>query len=375
MTARDPEGTKAKLLEAARQAARGLAATIEKSGRVPLRAVFGASANSKPEPAAVPDRAPSCAAVAVWATLLRDSGTQRDDQLTRSLGRTIAWLTKQQAPSGAWFEAYPPDAPPGKADRIVRLDLPGYRDATLALLLATQTVDNKVASAHAQKSIDLLLKLRIDPQTKSIGGLWRAAALPDGEPAKQVRPLPAEAFSALATRHAMHTLLAAYFLGGKKEVGLALDLATKQIDPLQRDDGLWDAFYDSSGQAVSATQPAGQSRDEPAPVDAIWARSTFGLDELIRTTRIVRVLGKEKFVAMLEAGLPLNDNIAMLLCGLTETVGTASLPVSADEVDNFIEKNASLWTLLEGPPPPDIQGKVRRLGVLLLRDRVERTRN
>src|SRR5688572_13730321 len=137
----------ARYTHAALQAARAVAAVQMNTGQVPATGVVRANAGGRDEPAAVPSRAATCAGLSLLLTLVHDdqadeadAGSDAADALAREGGpihraavKAANWLAGQQTRSGGWLVAYPPDAAPGDATRLVRLDTPEYRDATIAL--------------------------------------------------------------------------------------------------------------------------------------------------------------------------------------------------------------------------------------------------
>src|SRR5207302_4738256 len=123
-----------------------------------------------------------------------------------------------------------PDAPPGKAMRLVRLDTPDYRDGALALLLAGRVLDNRDLLVSFDHAVDQVLAMRA-----AVGGpvperpLWRAAYDLQGQPLWHATDFP-DAVDVVASRRMMQVLLAATFAAGSlkaegaaREAGLALE--------------------------------------------------------------------------------------------------------------------------------------------------------
>ncbi|HWP40992.1 MAG TPA: hypothetical protein VNL70_08700, partial [Tepidisphaeraceae bacterium] len=278
--------------QAALQAARGLAAAQTDRGQIPRRAIFGSTASGQDEPALIPDRGATRAGVALMLMVI-DSTEPKPEALTRPAIRAARWLESQQARDGGWHIADPPDARPGHAKRLIRLDDPDYRDSTYALLLSADITADRMTWHAAEQALQKLLSLRLGtrhvtaeppaaeelelieqltrstapattsqpaadgatvdplppdlnaprrpaggeqptlPESDSIkASLWSTAYRPNGMIDQNLEQFPAGA-DVLASRYAMQTLLGAYLITGQKQYGLALDAAARSLEQLR----------------------------------------------------------------------------------------------------------------------------------------------
>jgi hypothetical protein len=350
-----------KYRQAAFQAARGIAAAVDANGRVPARAVFGRSPEGEDAMAAVPDRAPACAGLALLL-ILHARADVPDERTHRAMVQAANWLARQQARSGAWPAAWPADARPNDTMRIIRLDQRDYRDCTLALLMASATLENPQLDRSGARGVDYLLRLRIDQRGHVGRGLWRSIYNLDGSYPLKI-PEATEDVDVLASRFAVQTLLAAYIMTGNRDWGLAANEAVKVIENLRGVDGTWQRTY--------GMHPSSRPATTQPEIWETWPTGWFGLDAIIRTTQELKLLGRDKYLTLLENGFPVRDHVAQVLAGLSDTSLTLGFPLSKEEIEPYLTKNAPMWQTLNGLPPADLPGRVQRLWILYLRAKIE----
>ncbi|MGH7213264.1 MAG: hypothetical protein ACREIT_00565 [Tepidisphaeraceae bacterium] len=393
------------LFDAARQAARGVAAAQLPTGQVKSRPLFGPTVgrrDSDEGESVIPNRAATRAALGLLLILLDDQPDPPDEQLGRCVTRALHWLQTQQTGAGGWPVMYPSDtsaldvirlgnqrddahargsAPGARASveprRVLRLDDPDFRDCTLAMLLGHEVTGNAAYLSLAQKSIAQLLMLRIGSPARAGRNLWATVYDLRGD---RVRNLPdvTEGTNALATRYAIQTLLAAYLSTGDRKAAQAADVAARGVAALRHPTGLWDLYTDPrSGDPVgrhdpASTQPSVFGATQPALISDAWTSGTFGLDVTLHATSQMKALGREKYLAMLSPTFEHKHQMALALCGLRDQPSALDLPVSSQEVAAYVVKHADAWATLEGPVPADLAGRVRRAWLLLLRLRLDR---
>lgn len=297
------------LLRAANETARGIMAAQEKTGRIPARAMFGRSAEGMDELVAEPDRAPTRAGLAVLLMLAdqnaqvttapAETGTSSNDRLMRSASRCAHWLLKQQAQTGGWPVAEPPDAPTGKAERIVRLDTSEYRDSTLALMLSAYMLDDKLLKKGATDAVRQLQLLRLDTPGHLGRGLWGTAYQPNGTPDRNTLP-ESDELDLLATRNVMLTLLAAHLMMDDASALELLDKSAAVVERLKSKEGTWPRF------------PGRASTDDALAVGA----ATVPFDDVLAAIAEVHKSGRDRAIETLSAPHDARRHVVAVLCGL-----------------------------------------------------------
>jgi hypothetical protein len=344
--------------QAALEVARGIAGSQSATGKIPSVPVFGpTSAGGRDIPSVVPDRSSTCAALGLLLTVI-DSSTIPDERLHRSATRAAFWLFKQLTPNGGWQVAFPADVPARDSARLFDLSTPDYRDSTYALLLAGEVLKDQTLARGSDKTINLLMLLRINDTRDPGHQLWSAAStlagVPDGHAVRQ----PGGA-DLLASRFAIQTLLGGYLLRGDKPWGVAMDNATRSITALRRADGSWDRFVSRPGT-------------DAEPVSGAWNAGDFGLADTLGAVAALKAASRENYVLMVERGFTLRQHLAGCLTGLIDIPFTLNFPVAKADVEAFIDKHRELWKLADGPMPENLQDRVRRLLVLYVRAKIER---
>ncbi len=295
---------------------------------------------------------------------LGDSG-QAEDRLAKSAAsRACLWLTRQQTATGLWPSSYST----GEKDfRIVRLDLPEYRDATLAVLLACASLEDPMLRKSAERSAQQLVNLRIS-DGRMLKGLWDAAYELNGTPSDRIVQ-QARAVDVLAGRHAMQTLLAVQVGFGDASTGGALQAAADAMTRLRYEDGLWQRLYPvregdraervkgkSPGSAVlfASTRPTRQAMLEQ--------NGAYGIPGILSAAATVKDLGTDGYQTTLERGLDVRQSLARTLVGLSDE------PL---EIVKYSPDDPA-WQALAGDPPKDLAGRIRRIDLLLLRMKLQR---
>jgi hypothetical protein len=373
----------AKYKEAAYQAARGITAAQRPTGAVPARPTFQpATAGGHDAAVIVADRAPAYAALGLTLCLLDESGG-KDEALRRAASRTITWLLKQQTPVGGWPQGYPPTTAPKDAVRLTRLDAPpDYRNAVFAMLLAHDVLgdDDKLARMSVERSITVLLRMRIGSASPIGGPLWATAYGLDAFPTDRVlefRP----GIDVLASRNAMQAIIAAYLMlgdpppRGEEHVSWSQSLSASgaAVEKLPKYDGKWLRIYDyeiEQTQPPPSTQPTGFSTTAPV-IPPAQQTGTWGMDKMVENVQTVTDVGRERFIAALAANLSLRQRLAAALCGLDDDPLSPDLPVTDDELREYLKTSDARFRVLEGPTPATLADRLRRLYLLLIRAKLE----
>jgi hypothetical protein len=334
----------ARYTHAALQAARAIAAVQMNTGQVPATGVVRANAGGRDEPAAVPSRAATCAGLGLLLTLVHDhrgddadadgeQGTlaREGGPIHRAAVKAAKWLAGQQTRSGGWLVGYPPDAAPGDATRLVRLDTPEYRDATIALWLAADVLGDDRLARKAEQAVEDLVVLRIADERGAGNNLWSSAYGGDGALMRKFPEL-APAIDTLASRNAMQALLAACLLGDAEATAPVLKEAAAALAKLPRVNGAWRRIYDLN-VSLSAPAPPPPGGDAPAPAadepptSPLFPSASpgpgeselaIGVAEMVRAASRLEAVGHEGLLKELDAGLPFRHRLALVACGLAD---------------------------------------------------------
>ncbi len=375
----------AKYRQAAMEAARGIAAAQIGSGKIPQHAIFGASAGGRDEPGPVPERAATRAGLTLLLAVI-DAEQSKPEALTRPALRAAHWLVKQQSDDGGWPIASGSDADARDVMRLIRLDLPEYRDSTYIMLLAASAIGDRDLTRSAAKSVEKLLSLRLgsrkdqpatdesDDQARRAAQLWSTAYRLDGSIDPKLSDSPAGA-DVLASRYAMQTLIGAYLMTGEKQAGVALDSAARSLSDLRQPDGWRRIYLTQPTTAPATTQSSGNPFDPPADHSGPWITGSFGLDAMLDSIKQLKLLGREKYTAMLAQQFAVKQHLSAAVCGLSDDPLDLDLPVTKSEIDGYIASHESDWRVLEGPVPEDLGARLHRLWVLLIRAKLERNVN
>jgi hypothetical protein len=356
--------------EAAVSAARGVAASQEKTGKIPSRPVFASTAGGRDTATAVPDRATTRAGLALLLAVI-GADESRDEQFHRAALRASTWLLRQQTGDGGWPVAFPPDATRENSIRMLRLDLPDYRDSTLALFLAAEAFPDTPAGRAASKAVAKLLSLRLTAP-KRLADLWATAyhlngALVEGN--ESIR-LGADV---LGSRLALQTLLAACVLNRDAEAAKALDSAAKALVGLRNQNGTWQRLYLFDLPSNPATQPETSVLDPTTQPHPLAASGDFGLGPTLESVQNYLQLGGDEFESRLGDGILPRQSIALTLVGLLDQPLEADWPGTRVEAVAYIERHAERWRSLESPPPSAAAARTRRLFALALLVKLEAT--
>ncbi len=368
------ELTDADLAVARDRALRGMMSSIEPTGRLPLMAEFGRRVGRKPISEAAPDRRATIAASAVLLTILADGPTDRDERVAGSASRMIGWLVQQQTASGAWASAWPTDALPERATRLIRLDDPQFRDATMVLLVASKILRPQPFATAGDKAIDRLLLLRTGADAKVAEGLWYGVYGMNGEPPTDAGGTgPADhpvAVDSLACKYALETLVGAYALTGDMTLKDPIALASKRLAGLG-DGEEWERFHlPKTGQPVATTEPM---RDDLFTVVDVrrnpFMKQGFGLPAALSAARSASALAPEDFAKLLGAAGSLSDRVALGACGLIDEPMATDLPVTPAEARAYLAARSAPSGASEGLDVPE---RSRRIVALVQRLRIEK---
>jgi hypothetical protein len=340
--------------QAAAQAGRALAAVQSGNGQLPATGVIGAHAGGRDEPRAVPSRAATVAGLGLLLTLVHDAPADDPNaaRFRAAASKAAHWLASQQTRDGGWLASLPPDAAPGQGERIVRLDLPDYRDATIALWLAGRVLDDERLARKAGQAVEDLVSLRIEDDRGPGRHLWASAYSGDGVVRENDRAFPV-AVDTVATRNAMQALLAACLLGDAEATTPPLRDAVDALAKLPKDDGAWLRYY-LLKPAPEPAAPPPREDGEPAPPlfeeakpDRGQAELAAGLDEVVRAAKQLAEQGPPRMKQSLESHLPIEQRLALVLCGITDEAIAFDLPAAgpnpaAREFDARLRRIAEL---------------------------------
>jgi hypothetical protein len=373
-----------KYKQAAFDAARGITASQAGNGIIPTNVIFGSGAKGRDEPRAVPDRSSTTASLALLLSLLDETGS-KPEMASRAAHRAAYWLATQQAKDGGWPLAYPADAVPNDAIRIIRLDDADYRNSTYALLLAAQILNEPPLGKNLERSITKLLALRqlpdepttqptTEPMSVQSSQLWSSVYRPNGMIDASLKDFPAGT-DVIASRYAMQTLLGDYLVTGRKQSAIALDTAAGALSDLQRPDGTWLRVYLAHPTTAPTTnEVVGGMFEPPANNQGPWMSGTFDLDPILESAKQLKVLGREKYLAMMSQQFSTQQQLAAAICGLNDDPLTLDLPVSGSEVEGYVQKHAADFAILDSPLPEDLPARLKRLWILLIRAKCEQMR-
>jgi hypothetical protein len=209
------------------EAGRGVLGVQARSGQIRSHGAMGAFGGHLDDAADLPDRRPTRVAVALLMELADNdarAGREPDARLRGPAQQAAHWLTRQQTTIGGWPVIYPPDAPRGQGQRLIRLDETDFRDTALAVLLASDVLGDRLLRNKYDRSAAHLCNLRVSAGTPPVHALWCGYYKPDGD----LRPKNVDLLQSidlLATRHAAETLLAGMILPGDNNPRDPLDEA------------------------------------------------------------------------------------------------------------------------------------------------------
>jgi hypothetical protein len=231
-----------------------------------------------------------------------------------------------------------------KARRLVRLDLPGYRNSTFALLLASDVVSRREYALTSDRCIGQLKRLRIQADGATGANLWPSAATLGGDMVDNIPELPPGA-DLLATRYAMETLLAARLILNHDSLDKELAAAVTSIAALPKSAGHWRRHYDLFPQAAAAPAPSTQpgepsAKTQPSP-DVLPEEE---LAQTLRAIHLVQSAGPKSWAEQKPGALRLFDRLAVVLCGLSD-VPFEDRPGAAAATAALPDGVRAVWTL------------------------------
>ena len=345
-----------KFKDAALQAARGLCAAERGTGAVPAHPIFLPNvAGGREEVSLVADRAPTCAALAVWLTFTEETADKEPVFHSCSL-RALNWLLHQQAANGAWPQSDPPATQPKDAVRILRLDDGDWRNCTLTMLLAHDVLQDRRFAKSAEKSDEFLLRLRVGEISIKARHLWSTAYGMDAVPTSRIPEFPA-GVDTLATRKAMETLLASALVldippprpeEERATPTTALADAASDIPKLPKYDNRWLRRYDFDVDATHAPPPSTPVGFETiAQIPSAAQRiGSWGLDHLLPLIDELEKSGGDGVTRALSAnGFTLHQRFVAAIVGLTDqTFATDEpWPNTAEKTDDASRR---IWQLI-----------------------------
>jgi hypothetical protein len=346
---------------AAREAARGLAAVQLQTGQMP------ATARLLPRPGGfaesvgiVPDRGPTCAALAMMLLVIDGNKDKSDNRVVASATRAATWLARQPTDAGGWQAAYPPDAGL-KARRLIRLDDRSYRDSTFAMMLASSVLGRREYALTADRCVEELLRIRVRADGATGQWLWPPAAKLGGEVADDIPELPPGP-DLVATRYAMETLLAARVVTNHDALDKELATAIASITALPKPRGHWlrryDLFPRSAVEHAPTSQPSrpadgnkfNETTAKTRPSPDVLQGEDFA--QTMRAVHLTQTAGQKIWTEPKRGEPRLVDRLAVTACGLTD--GPFSTFAEARPNSGLAEAVRDAWKLyLEstGNPP------------------------
>src|SRR5215218_5909320 len=280
----------------------------------------------------------------------------------------------------------------------MRLDEPGFRDATYVLWLAARELNDPRLRQRAENAVEELLLTRVADARSPGRDLWLSAYNLDGTP---LSPEDAEdwhlagGIDLQASRYAIQALLAASLMGDADATAPALREATAALRRLPQAGGRWQRHYALRPRAIQAPSQAAPDEPPPAPPDETadappeppakappaepgaddgppraevfkqdaeagkFPDAAPGVAEVLAAMERAAELGPEKYRDALAAESPVEHRLAKTVCGLDDDALTREAAAPGVEPAG----------LLDGPPPSDVATRVRRLGLLLQRVR------
>jgi hypothetical protein len=341
-------------VDAAREVARGICASQKASGQIPRRRTFAAAPGGRDEPELVPARDPTVASIAFFCEIMR-LDPRSPDPVGPHLTRAISWLLAQQTEAGGFPSLHPFDTTDRNSRRLVRLDEPDFRNCVASILLAgLLTGDRRVLEA-ADRSSRHVAQMRLAARNAT-RYLWPSAANLDGSPAFEAEGVLSDA-DLLASRLSAQILLMHYLVRPARDTGLQLEESCRTIQANRIEPEKW-ARYPLS----AATRPS----DADVGIIGDW-----GLTTLLETVSQLRLMGADRYLAMLRRNRPIETQLAFCAAGLTDELARCDWPSTRAEVAPFIERNRHRWTILDGPIPAELASRNRRIELLLLLARLE----
>lgn len=364
--------------EAAVQVSKAVAFAVDNTGRVPATAQFMPTNIAQREAyGAVPRRGPTTASLAFLLILDRDMSdptavTPRtpEPRVASTAVRNANWLLNKAQYASGVFPA--PLEVPGERNprKIVRLDTAENRDSILSLLLILTTSEGRDTTlpvartkVAAERALAALLRARFTEAAKPSRHLWPPATELDGGALGNAPTLP-PAGSFPATNYAIQTLLTYHLLGGNDNAFDIAKLAGEAVEARKTSEGLWPQYDDPNNRFPPPPPPPGVS----APLDSTpaWPRGEWGLPATLRTLADMRVLGRDTFNKLTGKTLPNEVFLAALIAGLTDQLPSADLPLSASQIQPYIDAHPEVQVLLRGPEPVDLTQRTQRLWTLYL---------
>jgi hypothetical protein len=309
---------------AAAQVAKAVAAVQMNSGQFPATGIIRANAGGRDGPAAVPQREATCAALALLLAVTEHDAADGAGPARRAAVKGAHWLAAQQTRGGGWLVGYPPGAAPNDATKLIRLDTPEYRDAALALWLAARVLDEQRLLDKAEQTVNDLIALRIPDERSAGHHLWTTAYHADGEVLGKVAEL-SPCIDALASRHAMEALLAAGLLADDEATTRVLKEAAGDLAKLPKADGHWRRRYDLHIRLPEAASP-GDGESE----------TISGVGDVVRVVNRLAEEGPGRLKQSLDAHLPVERRIGLVLCGLVDDALIVDLAREPSNGDNHL---------------------------------------
>jgi hypothetical protein len=131
------------------------------------------------------------------------------------------------------------------------------------------------------------------------------------------------------------------------------------------DDGLWPFIDDPENQYPPPSADSAAAGDETQGQKA-WPRGSYGLPELLKSYRDIKVLGSATFAKVTTRTLPARVQLAVLATGLSDHLLTADLPLSNAQIDPYLADHPEVTLALTLPSDPSLPQRLQRCYSLYL---------
>jgi hypothetical protein len=302
-------------------------------------------------------------------------GGPEDESIRRGAARAATWLMRQQAPNGAWpATTLPAGLKPSDAiPRIVRLDQPETRDATLAVILANEVLNDAATRKAVEKSADRLMRMRIEG-SKTAKGLWRGVYDLDGSPSDKL-PGRENSVDVLASRYAIETLMHVYLALGDEAALNAAQTAAESLRGLRSNTGRWRRVYRLTGNEIAdddlRSDSSGNVFGNNQPVeDDLSAVGDFGMGRVLQKMESLQRQGRKAFLSIKPGRLTEHEILALTACGIAEPLITGNVDALTEKLPRPSDSTGGA----AGQVPRieiDVPRRVQRIAALLALLRAE----
>ncbi|QOV88775.1 hypothetical protein [Humisphaera borealis] len=312
-----------KFTAASIEAGRGLLAVQTRTGQIRSLGVMGAFGGTKDDAADVPDRRPTCAALATLLSILA-SQPKQDARLRGPSLKAAYWLSGQQSRAGGWPNLVPPDAAKGQGSRLLVLNQTDHRNAALVTLLGGEVLSGEDARGQwtperqlhlsFTRAADMLGFCRLSAGLPPVRALWPTMCKLDGDALTRLESVPI-CVDLLSSRYALEVALAGYLVQQEGRFGEMLKVARDAISTLGRDaQQQWYHRYDTKLQPIVPPRP-----ESPGvfgdPVPTAGPDAPTRTKELFAAIERVTQAGAKRSSDAWNAAMPMNRRLALVVSG------------------------------------------------------------